>query len=310
MAQADASRLHPGCYGEVTVAELIRQFAHWRKFSERTPISITNHGHITHILMGIEAFSSIASPDHVPDCTASQNDPAHRPMSELIDWLPLGVLVCDEAMVVQQANRVLFSMTLATSSTVIGQSLWVSFPALVGTLFQTYIQHALSSGEPCTADLPSPFREGNWIHLAAFPLGSGVCVVLRDITEEVRHHRLADVKEAIFHAMTVHGGVGYMRLSARGAIERIDEPLCKLVGLPPKRLLHAQALDLVPVHARVAFREHLEHVLTGHGAVQFVTELMSNEGRIVRVNCAMAELRGVYGGEGCVVLLTPAIADS
>ncbi len=310
MAETGYSLSQSGCFEEVTVAELIRQFAYWRKFSERTPISITNHGHVTHVMMGTEAFSAMRQTDNSLARNAPHNNLDHLLITEMIDWLPLGVIICDDAMVVRKASRVVSAMTHAKADAISGQSLWATFPALVGTLFQTYIQRAMASGEPCSADLPSPFRDGHWIHLAAFSLGSGLCIVLRDITEEVMNNRLADVKEAIFHAMTVHGGVGYMRLSARGTIERIDEPLCKLVGLPAERLHHAKILDLVPLHARVAFREHLEHVLTGQGTVQFASELMSNGGGIVAVNCSMAELRGVYGGEGCVVVLTPKVPDA
>lgn len=305
MAPNGVNPMIHGHYEQVTVAELIRQFAHWRKHSERKPVCISNHGHITHVLMGIDAFSSLSPKDGLAIGEEPDADPTHLPIGELIEWLPLGVLICDEHLVVRQVSRTLLSMTSVKAEAVIEQSLWTTFPALVGTLFQTYIQRVLSSGEPCSADLPSPFRNDHWLQLGAFPLGGGVCIMLRDITEEVMRHRLADVKEAIFQAMNIHGDIGYMRLTARGTIDRIDEPLCRMVGLPAKRLYHAQAVDLVPIHARVIFRQNLEQVLTGRGSTHFSTELMCNGGGVIHVHCAMAELRGVYGGEGCVVLLTP-----
>lgn len=301
---------HMVAHSEVTVADFIRHFAHWRKFSEKNPVAITNHGQATHVMLGIEAFSACVGAERADASCPDTPSRSPEAIAELVNWLPIGLLLCDDGLAIRQISQVLATMTGVSPEAAKGKPLWATFPLLAGTLFQTYIQRTLASGVPCSADLPSPLREGHWVHLSVIPLHRGLCIVLRDITEEVTHSRMADVKEAIFQAMTAHGGIGYMRLSARGTIERIDEPLCRMVGLPAKRLLHAQAVDLVPVQARVAFRERLEHVLTGHGGAHFDTQLMSNSGAIITAHCAMSELRGAYGNEGCVVLLTPLAAQT
>ena len=77
MAETGYSLSQSGCFEEVTVAELIRQFAYWRKFSERTPISITNHGHVTHVMMGTEAFSAMRQTDNTLARNAPHNNLDH-----------------------------------------------------------------------------------------------------------------------------------------------------------------------------------------------------------------------------------------
>ena len=62
--------------------------------------------------------------------------------------------------------------------------------------------------------------------------------------------------------------------------------------------------DLVPLGQRVAFREALDAVLTGEGARTIDSAILSNEGLMVPVRVTISELRGTYGNEGAIVLLT------
>jgi PAS domain S-box-containing protein len=142
------------------------------------------------------------------------------------------------------------------------------------------------------------------VHFETFPIAGGVGCLVRDITDEVQKERLADVKGAILDSMIVHGGVGYARLSARGTIDRADEPLLQMIKLSQERLIGVPVVDLVPAAQRVAFRDKLEAVLRGEGSARIETEFLTNDGKLIAVDGALVELRGVYGTEGAVLVVT------
>lgn len=165
------------------------------------------------------------------------------------------------------------------------------------TLTEAHVRHSLTSGESSAADIP-PFRSEAWLHFETFPFAQGVALLLRDITADMQRHRLADVKSAILKAMSVHGGVGYLRLSMRGYIDIADDTFCAMVGLPEERLANIAMADLIEISSRPAFREQMEQVLRGGGDRRLSSRLLTNQGRILPIEAALAQLHGTYGSEG------------
>ena len=283
----------------VAAAELVRNFAHWREIGAREPVMITHHGRETHIFMGLDNFRTMAANEiAVP--------PPDR-LRELAGRMHQGLILCNADMTIDYMNAVALAMTKRWDRHLEGRALWEALPEFAGTLTEAHIRHSLTSGEASAADIPSPFRNDNWLHFETFPFGEGIALLLRDITADMQRYRLADVKLAILKAMSVHGRVGYIRVSIRGFIETADATFCAMVGLPEERLSNVCIPDLVELSARPVFREQLEQTLRGEGDRRVATRLLTNDGALLGVDAAVAQLHGTYGTEGAVIVVTPSI---
>nr|WP_306300237.1 PAS domain-containing protein [Erythrobacter sp. LQ02-29] len=223
---------------------------------------------------------------------------------ELAEWIDEAVIICDDDLGVVSMNRMAAATCGISASQCVGRKLYDCLPQLQGTLYEVNMMRTVQANEPTSADIPSPLRKDGWMRLQTFPLHGRNVLMFRDITEEVEHHRLADVKTAIIEAMAVHNAIGYVRVGVSGLIDRVDEPFCDLLGVPEERLRGARLVDLVSREKRVAFKSELEEAMAGNGARRVIAEFISNRGKTETLVAAIVQLKGAYGAEGAVVLLT------
>ena len=177
-------------------------------------------------------------------------------------------------------------------------------PKLHGSLVETYVRRSVCSREPTSAEIPALFRVDSWVRVDIHPSARHVTILFHDITDDMKRHRLADVRQSLREAIGAHDGIGYVCLNTRGHIDQAEPTFCGMVHLSEERLHHVAMADLVPVAHRVAFREALDKVLSGEGARTIDSALLSNDGSTVAVRVTIAELRGAYGNEGAIILLT------
>jgi PAS domain S-box-containing protein len=289
---------------QATAADLVRHFGHWRDATRKGPVYVTHHGRPTHVLLDYNQFATLLE-RHRPEARGPvDGDPAKLPIEEVIDWLNVGFIACDAQLTIRAINRISCGRIGRQVNQLVGEELCAAVPQLADSLQQNYIARTLRSGEACSADLPSVLHPERWIRFDVFPLGSGIGIVSRDITEDVRHNRLANVKEAILESMRHHGRIGYMRVDSMGSIEQIDRPLCSLLGLAEERLVGLSALEIVPLRLRMEFRETLAGVLKQGGSVQLASAVLRHGGELVPIDMVMTALKGTYGTEGCVILFT------
>ena len=284
----------------VSAAELVRSFAACRDRAASAPVFISNHGRNSHVLVGIDQFRELAAAGKSSGI-AQQSDE----LLELADWMDDAVIVTDRDLKINFANRVAHAVCHQPSGSLNGRMFAEAMPEVTGTLLEVHARRTLISSEPSAADLPSPFAQDAWLRLQTFPIGERVVMIFRDISEDVQRHRLADVKSTLLEAMNAHGGIGYIRASLRGTIDRVDGPFCAMLGLPEDRLVNLPVVDLVTTAARPEFRATLDEVIRGGPAQRVRSSLVSNKGGAVDIIAAMAPLHGAYGSEGAVILTTP-----
>lgn len=285
----------------VTAAELVRNFAHWRDIGARDPVIVTHHGRETHMLLSIDHYRAIERADR-----RQEMESADARQRDLAASLHEGLILCTADFVIDVANPAALAMTRRRHEPIEGLSLWDAIPELNNTLIEAHLRHSLTSGARSAADIPSPFFPDNWLHVESFAFDEGVALLMRDITQDVRQHRLADAKAAMLRAMEVHGAVAYARLSARGFIDYINPAFCTLIGLPEERLRQVPLSDLAVVASRAPLREGLEGVLRGEGDRLLRVALLTNRGDLVAIDMALVRLQGTYGTEGAVAILTQA----
>lgn len=285
----------------VTAAELVRNFAHWREVGAREPVLVTHHGRETHILMGLERYTSLAGAMVPTDGADRTRDLANR--------IHQGFILCRADLVIDYVNPVALAMTRRWDRQIEGKMLLDALPEFSGMVMEAHIRHSLSTGEESAADIPSPFREDAWLHCETFGFADGIAILLRDITADMQRHRLADAKLALLKAMRVHEGVGYLRVSTRGFIEATDDRFCKLIGLPEDKLVGVHLPDLVELPSRPQMRETLDQVLRGAGDRKVQTSFLTNAGEIRQIAAGLARLHGTYGTEGAMMVITDITAD-
>lgn len=283
----------------VSAADIVRSFAACRDRAVSAPLFITNHGRNSHVLLGIEQFQQLTA-----SAGSSPAEPQGDNLRELADWMDDAVIIADHELSIIFANRVAHAICHRPAGSLMGKALITALPELGGSLLEVHARRTQVSSEPSAADLPSPFSKDAWLRFQTFPIGDKVILIFRDISEEVSRHRLADVKEALLQAMDAHGGIGYVRVSLRATIERVDQPFCNLIGLPEDKLVHLPIADLVPVACRPEFREKLEGAIRGAPAQRLETTLLSNTEGMTDVVVSLSSLHGAYGAEGAVLLVT------
>lgn len=283
----------------VTAAELVRSFAKWRDLSRQKPVHVTNHGRETHILLGVEIYQALAGGvARAENPTADEDETIN-----FADWIDDAVIIYDQHLNITFANRVATAICRRPLQPLIGQPLTVALPEAAGTLLEVHARRTAVGSEPNGADIPSPFHAGSWLRIHTFPLGRRTVLMFRDISDEVERHRLADVKSALIDTMTLHGGIGYVRLSQRGEIERVDPPFCAMLGLPEERLVGVPLADLVDRSQRAEFRTAVDAVLRQGDRAKIDAAFLTNTGALVHVTAAICPLHGAYGAEGAVILM-------
>jgi len=280
----------------VRASEFPRQFGHLSQTG--MTIFVTHHGRETHVLLPIASYHAII---------ATKNDGERDPVlfdQGLADWLPFLLIVVDEARTISMANRTAHAVARKAGNALIGRDLFEVLPALKETMFESYYNRTARTGEPCSFELPELICRGSWQRVETFRTHGGVAILARDITDDVKAFRLADTKKALIDAMLVHGGIGYLSINVRGRIEEADQTMSDLLQLPRERLTGVLVADLAPIGQRAALRELIENVLNQGGARRLATEFLRNDGMAIPAICALKDLRGVYGSEGAVMMVT------
>lgn len=293
-----ASGLHQTHAPSVTSAELVRTFGYWRQQAEHGPVFVSHHGRDTHVLLTKAQYDHFASREG-----GATADP-YRLMTDLTDRIAQGFVLLDAEMRIIIINTAACTAAQVHPADVLGRHATDAFPALRRSFLYPKVLRALHQRESSAADAPLVDHNDAWVHFETFPFDGGVACLFRNITEEVRSHRLADVKAAMIKAMELNGRVGHVRVSSRGIINRVDPAFQSMLKLPEDRLLGVPLVDVVAKSDRVAMRDSLEEVL-GHGTPQTLElRLLANDGSLVTIRAAIVELRGEYASEGAVMVAT------
>lgn len=287
----------------VSAADFIRNFARCRDEAERHPVFVSNHRRQTHVLLGIAEYERLAG-ERIT-FSDEEGEAAKKNLADFSAWIEVGMIVCDADFHMRSANGNAAAICGTSSSKMVGSNFF-DLPGVRGSLIENMVARARETNQPSTIEMPSPFIPGCWINFRVLACVHAAIVIIRDITQEVKSQRMADVKGALLQAMAVHGGVGFVRVSIRGTVERVDASMCKFIGLPEDRIVGVPITDLVDVGTRVNFRNALEAVLRGEGAQKLKSRLISNLSDPVEVDVAIAVLHGTYGAEGAIMLITAA----
>jgi len=287
----------------VTAAELVRNFAQSREMARRHPVHITHHGRETHVLCEAEHYRELLE-ESLRVAGADPLADIEGPIFSFADWIDDALVICDRELRIVYANRAAVALIGTDATSMRNRSLRHAHSGLADSLIEIHAARTYRLKEPSAADLPSPFCKENWLRFQCFPLADRVILKFRDITEDVRSHRKADVKRAILQAMDDHGGVGCLKTSVRGTISQVNEPFCRMVQLPGQRLIGMAVSDLVLPADRHLVHGLIEESLRADGKHVVDVRLRNQHGAPTAVRFSLVQLMGTYGAEGVVMLVT------
>ena len=287
-----------------TAADFVRSFAKWRDKAQSHPVEIASHGRVTHVMVSSSEYERLRAG------TACSPKLPEIALFGLAEWMKDAIIAADGDGRIVYSNNVAKALTSVDLPGDASVGLIAALPILRGTIIELNYDRTQASHEPTYAEVPSPFRQDGWLLCRTIPLNGRVILILSDITEEFHRDRMADTKQAIVKAMTKHGSVGYIRISARGVIKEIEDPLCDWLNLPSDRIRGRTLMDFVSREYRLPFREALETVLDGGACPTFDLALIPNGPGELKLKCAMSQLRGQFGVEGAVLLCTMANESS
>ncbi|KLE35892.1 PAS domain-containing protein [Aurantiacibacter luteus] len=282
---------------DVTAGEIVRAFAEWSDRASKRPVRITRHGRPTHVLMGIDRFEAMTTP------IDADEDQGEFSLRGLANYISEGVFVLDAE------ERIMFANSFARAfcnmhDTANGCRLTEALPSLEHSVAIGQVRRTIATRIPAQADLPSTMAPGRWLNFQTFPLRNYTACLFRDITDEVENHRLADVKEAMLEAISLHSDVGYVRINMRGMIERTDQSMSKWMAMDAERLKGVRLVDLIATNHRAAMSQSIEKVLSGGAAHRCETVMVPNREGEVKLLCSIVPLHGAYGAEGAVLVYT------
>jgi PAS domain-containing protein len=284
----------------VSAAEFVRNFGVWRERATSSPVTITNHGRDTHVLVSSGTYSVIAQ-DNMSPTTC---DDAYASMNAFFDKVRDCVIIIDHDLVVQRANAAACDFLKMSAATIETAPLAQTLPRLDESLALRHIIRTLTTGERSSTDVPSITRPGVWLHIETFPINEGAAIFFRDITADVESNRGADVKQIIIEAIGLHGNVGHARISIRETIETVDAVFCDMMNLREEVLRRVKFSTMIVQRKRAAFHDALETVFLRQGPVCLDTCLLSNSGRELPVRLSIVELGGKFATEGAIIVVT------
>ncbi|WP_120078122.1 PAS domain-containing protein [Aurantiacibacter odishensis] len=290
--------MHDVRKNHVTSAELVRSFAKWRDASQTTPIFVTTHGRPSHVLTSARLFQQLTQNSGRENTLLAEEQ-----LTGLADWLGESIILCtaDEEIIYANARARQYCRLPALRP---GITLAEAMPALEGSVIQVQYRRTMATGEALQADIPSVFAKDCWTHLQSIPLGDRLVLMMRDITDEVEHYRMADAKHAMLDAISLHPDVSYVHITLRGLIEATDPSFRKWMDVSDEKLCGVRLGDLVVRKQRLAFRNALDRVYEDNERQQIEIELMPNKAASLRVKLAIVPLQGAYGLEGASVIMT------
>lgn len=283
----------------VTAAGLTRRQGFWFDRASISPVFISHHHRVSHVLTTMDWFNA-----HLNTSVGPAEDPV-TVIRQATDPFGEGFIWIDRDLRVKVMNLTAARHFNVDRDQVAGRTIVELRPDIVDTLVHGKIKLTLRDGSVHSVDAPSAVRAQAWVHFETFPFRGGAACWFRNITEEVRAHRYADMKAAILSAMDCHAGVGYVRLSPRLTIDRANHVFGDMIRMGMDRLVGVNFLDLVGRAHRAAARDWLEAAFRGQRVEACDFQILSNDGALVDVRAGCAEMRGLYANEGAIVVLTP-----
>jgi PAS domain S-box-containing protein len=170
--------------------------------------------------------------------TVREEHPSDLTLSALLDNIEEGFVAYDRdwrIIYLNRAARRTLAAAAPSSEDVIGRVLWDAFPALIGTPLEASYRAARDGGEPVEFEELSPVSR-RWFLFRAFPSGSGLSVLVTDITAKREAAEALRASEATLRSIFDHSPQGILLTAPSGEIFAANPAACRMLGRSEEEL--------------------------------------------------------------------------
>jgi PAS domain S-box-containing protein len=161
-------------------------------------------------------------------------DSAALSVDQIMDGLAEGFFALDSNWRFIAFNRAAEAIFETPREQVLGKLLWEVSPGVVGTEFDRRYRQVMSKRERQAFESYSAKRPDRFHEVRAFPLGDGIGVAFRDVTDRQNIMQKLRSREIELARVQEIGGVGGMRVDLAGEFTGYRSPeYLRLHGLPP-----------------------------------------------------------------------------
>ena len=161
-------------------------------------------------------------------------DAAALSADQIMDGLAEGFFALDSNWRFIAFNRAAEEIFETPREQVLGKPLWEVSPGVVGTEFDRRYRQVMSKRERQAFESYSAKRPDRFHEVRAFPLGDGIGVAFRDVTDRQNIMQKLRSRELELARVQEIGGVGGMRVDLAGGFTGYRSPeYLRLHGLPP-----------------------------------------------------------------------------
>ncbi len=160
-------------------------------------------------------------------------DGAELVLDEILDGLAEGFFALDSQWRFVAFNRAAEEMFDLRREDLFGQTIWEVSPAAVGSEFERRYRLVMEQREKQVFEAHPPRRPDRYHQIRAFPLGEGIAVAFRDVTERQAMIDALRRRELELERVQRVGGVGGMRVDLRdNFLARRSPEYSHIYGLP------------------------------------------------------------------------------
>ena len=187
---------------------------------------------------------------------------------------------------------------------VLGRNLWEVFPGADKTALGRRIRALMGIGEPVVFEAESIAVPDRHVEFRVFPLGDGLGVSFRDVTERWRHERLLHENAEHLGAIFGQATAGLAETDLEGRFLRVNDRFCAIVGRSNDELLRLTMQEVthpddlprnVPLFQRL--------VETGE-AFEIEKRYLRPDGSMVWVGNSVSALRDPAGTPVAIIAVT------
>jgi PAS domain S-box-containing protein len=265
--------------------------------------------------MGVDDSSASATAgDHLVggnSATRAVEDGVVLSVDEILDGLAEGFFALDSDWRFIAFNRAAEEIFLMRREEVIGKLLWEVLPGVVGAEFERRYRLVMTNRERQAFEAFSTRRPDRYHEIRAFPLGQGIGVAFKDVTERQNMVQTLRHRELELARVQAIGLIGGMRVDIREGFAGYRSPeYLRLHGLPPDAVVetHEDWVSRIHPDDRTRAVDHFFAVLAGE-ASEYKSEyrIIRRSDGAVRWIRAVAEIE--RDADGAAVALVGAHID-
>ena len=227
-------------------------------------------------------------------------------MDEILDGLAEGFFALDSCWRFVAFNRAAEENFDLRREDVIGRTIWEVSPTTVGSEFERRYRLVMTTREKQVFECRPTRRPDRCHEIRAFPLGDGIGVAFRDVTDRQEMVETLRRRELELERLQRIGGVGGMWIDLRdNFIGRRSPEYLQIYGLPPEAAVESHDAWVQRLHPddREAALERLFSAVAG-GAAEYKSEyrVVRPSDGAVRWIRAVAEIERDANGEATALV--------